>query len=658
MLQMMTTRPMIRSAIQSVARWSPDRPTRSLMRSVLVRVLLASAIVVGGLTALAYTFIHNETQSRVLDNLGDWLVERARNDSLIFELAQENLAVFSEEFLRLYNSDVPVTEETFWSYFQQGDDGAVRLPREFYDGLYAEDGLYYSGVTAFIGNNQSVEHPDLQRRLVLSVRLLGQLGPAMVNRFENVHVTYPENAIALYAPDTPWGLEAAPDLPMNELGVIRSMQQSQNPERLPGWSGLYYDETAEQWALTYQVPLDQGGHHLINPSHDISLTDLMERLVTDTPEGAYNLIFRQDGYLIAHPAEPASDRRWVGQMSLENIDDPMLAGIYHLIEESTDGRPGERTVLYYPEMDAWLAVSELSGPQWWFISVYPDALLRQAANQAAVAVLVSGLLLLALLLAIIGFIIRRDAEKPLQQLSEAAMSVARGDYDAVARGDLALPRQLRNEVGLLARTFYGMTVNIRDAQKTLEKVVAERTQALQSANVSLRALSLLDGLMGIHNRRAFDRDLERVFEQCKTGLGDFYLMMIDVDSFKLFNDTYGHARGDDVLKQIAEVLDSTIRGDDRLYRYGGEELVVIFNSGPDQAVENAAERILDAVRKLAIDFPESPHGIVTVSAGLVRAHSAFNNAQEIVNSADKLLYQSKHAGRNRLHIDVSGKTQA
>ncbi|ALO45949.1 sensor domain-containing diguanylate cyclase [Pseudohongiella spirulinae] len=637
--------------VQNKSLHTTPRP-RSLMRSVLRRIVLAAVLVVGGLTALAYSFIHTETQSRLLDNLSDWVIERARNDSLIFELAQENLARFSAEFLRLYTSDVPVHGDIFWSYYQEDEHGAVRLRRDFYDGIYADDGLYYSSVSSFVGNNQSVDSVDLQRRLVLSVRLLAQLGPAMINRFQNIHVSFPENAIALYAPGTPWGLEAEPDLPMNELGVIRSMQQSENPERLPGWSGLYYDETAQEWALTYQVPLDMNGQHLINPSHDVSLTDLMERLITDTPEGGYNLIFRQDGYLIAHPAEPASDRRWVGQMSLQNIDDPALVRLFELIDESTGGEPGEVALIHNSIDDNWLAVSELSGPGWWFVSVYPAALIRESASQAAAAVLISGVILLLLLIFIIGFIIRRDAEKPLEQLREAAESIALGDYDAVAQEQIKLPRHLRNEIGLLARTFYGMAVNIRGAQTTLEQVVAERTRALETANHNLRELSLLDGLLGIHNRRAFDRDLASVYEQCKRGVGDFYVMMIDVDSFKLFNDSYGHGEGDLALKEIAATLNSAIRSDDRLYRYGGEEFVVIFNSGLEEPIESAAERLLNAVRNLAIPFPESGYGIVTVSAGLVRGCADYPSSEQIVAHADRLLYESKRGGRNRLSIET------
>ncbi|MEX0739859.1 MAG: diguanylate cyclase, partial [Pseudohongiella sp.] len=603
---------------------------------------------VGALTILAYSFIHTETQTRLLDNLSDWVVERARNDSVIFELARENLARFSTEFLRLYTSGTQVSEEEFWSYYETSADNAVRMKRDFYDGVYAEDGLYYEGLTSFVGNNQPVDNADLQRRLVLSARLLAQLGPAWINRFDNVHVSFPENAIVLYAPGSPWGLEAAPDLPMNELGVIRSMQQAENPDRVPGWTGLYYDETAESWALTYQVPLDLDGRHLINPSHDVPLTDIMNKLVQDTPVGGYNLIFRSDGYLIAHPAEPASDRRWVGQMSLDNINDPELVRMYELIDAATDGNPGTISLVKNTEDDTWLAVSELSGPEWWFVSVYPASLIRTSANQAALAVLVTGGVLLLLLIAIIGFIIRRDAERPLAQLLEAAQHVGRSDYAAVAEGKVKLPRELRNEVGLLANTFHDMTVSIRDSQATLERIVAERTQELETANINLRELSLLDGLMGIHNRRAFDRDLKRVFSETRLGHGEFYLMLVDVDHFKLFNDTYGHTQGDQVLRQIAETIRSAIRSDDRAYRYGGEELAVLFNRSGVEPARNAARRVMSALQEMAIDFPESEHGIVTVSAGLVHCHAKHTKVDDVVAEADGLLYESKRKGRNLL----------
>lgn len=118
----------------------------------------------------------------------------------------------------------------------------------------------------------------------------------------------------------------------------------------------------------------------------------------------------------------------------------------------------------------------------------------------------TGTVLLLLLIFIIGFIIRRDAEQPLEQLREAAQWIGRGDYAAVADGRVRLPRDLKNEVGLLANTFHDMTVSICDAQNTLERIVAERTQALKTANSNLRELSLLDGLLGIHNWRSLSRN--------------------------------------------------------------------------------------------------------------------------------------------------------
>ena len=85
-----------------------------------------------------------------------------------------------------------------------------------------------------------------------------------------------------------------------------------------------------------------------------------------------------------------------------------------------------------------------------------------------------------------------------------------------------------------------------------------------------------------------------------------------------------------------------------MYRYGGEELAVLFNRTNAEPAANAAERVMAAVRDLAVAFPESEHGIVTVSAGLVHCDAQFNSVDDVVAKADSRLYESKHNGRNRM----------
>lgn len=127
--------------------------------------------------------------------------------------------------MKLYNSDIKVTKDEFWSYYFVDSQGATRMRREYFDGFYTKDGNYIYGMSSFIGNNQKVDDADFQRRLVFSIKVLSKLGPAWTNRFTNVNVAYPENAGILFYPGEPWGLKARADLPMNELGVIKSVNK-------------------------------------------------------------------------------------------------------------------------------------------------------------------------------------------------------------------------------------------------------------------------------------------------------------------------------------------------------------------------------------------------------------------------------------------------
>ncbi|MEX1197379.1 MAG: two-component regulator propeller domain-containing protein [Pseudohongiellaceae bacterium] len=190
--------------------------------------------------------------------------------------------------------------------------------------------------------------------------------------------------------------------------------------------------------------------------------------------------------------------------------------------------------------------------------------------------------------------------------------------------------------------------SIRRQNAALEAQVRERTGELEEANARLRSLSLLDGLLGVHNRRAFDHDLQTVFNEARADRGYFQLLLIDVDEFKRFNDTYGHLRGDDALIRLARCLQDCIRDTDRVYRYGGEELAVILSQPDAREAAAAAERMLEEIRHLQIPFPESEAGIVTVSAGLASYSAAHENPEDLIREADRLLYQAKADGRNRL----------
>jgi diguanylate cyclase (GGDEF)-like protein len=527
------------------------------------------------------------------------------------------------------------------------------MKREYFDGVETTAGTYRYGVSSFVGNNQSVEDPDLRRRLVLSYRLLAQMGPAFQTRFANTHVSYPENAITLFWPEVPWGLQARADLPMNELGVIRATMQEENPEREPVWTGLYFDETAEEWMITYQVPVDHDGRHLINPSHDVPLTDLMTRLLApDSGRAGYTFIMRNDGYLVARPTLPTDDQRWVGQLSLDEIEDPEIVRSYEVIREAMDADSAafaeDNTIVVENSRDeTYLTVGRLEGPDWWYVDVYPTSEIRAVAHGAALERIIESVVLLVILMGTFLILVHRRAARPLAQLRTAAERIGEARVAEVVHGDVPLPVHLDNEIGLTAQRFHEMAGRILNANRELERVVDQRTQELQEANAALREMSIMDGLTGIHNRRSFDRDLTALVEEAAAGSESFSLIMIDLDFFKVYNDTYGHQAGDQVLRQVSAGIAEAIRSDDRVYRYGGEELAVLCPGSHGRAASTTAQRIVEHVRSLQLSYPTSEFGIVTVSAGSAEYCADNRSAEDLINAADEQLYRAKQHGRNR-----------
>lgn len=620
------------------------RVKHSLIRSILLKIIGLSTAVITGIALFSYFHVYEIETEEQKALIKQYVTERVRTDSEIFRSAKDNLEIFSRKFLQLYHSDLQVTDEEFWSYYFVDSEGATRMKRVYFDGILTSCGQYFYGLSSFIGNNQKVDDPDFKRRLVLAFRVLSELGPAWVTNFANTHVVYPENAISLFYPTEPWGLKARANLPMNELGVIRSVNKKENPQRKPVWSGLYYDETANKWTVTYLSPLDEGDRHLITPAHDIYMSDLINRLVENSPDGIYNFIIREDGYLVAHPNPPTDEQKWVGQLSLDKIDIPIVKYSYKLIKESAKDFL-EVELIENNVNDCYLAVKKLDGPNWLFVRVLPRKLIRAEAHAAALKVFVEGMLILFFILLIVYLVMRTQAEKPLSQLTVAAERIGLGDYGAVADLSIPLPLDAENEIGLLSSRFVEMATNIRDSQKNLERIVEARTKELEQANANLMELSLLDGLTGVHNRRALDRNLIRLFSDAEAGLGVFSIMMIDVDFFKLFNDTYGHAEGDVVLKQIAQAIMENIRDDDRVFRYGGEEFMVIFTNADIATASLAAERVVQAVRDLKIVHQKSTYGTVTISAGVVQVDN-HQSPDDLIQEADSKLYQAKNKGRN------------
>jgi len=224
--------------------------------------------------------------------------------------------------------------------------------------------------------------------------------------------------------------------------------------------------------------------------------------------------------------------------------------------------------------------------------------------------------------------------RPIQSLARMATRLGRGDLQVRATDEPWLA-----EFEPLAAAFDDMAHKL-----------AAREEELQIANQHLDELASLDGLTGLANRRGFDRELQREWQRAAEGCRPLALMMVDIDHFKLFNDRYGHVRGDAGLRAVGETLSLvTLEEAVLVARYGGEEFALLLPGLEIEHAEVLAEEARKAIEDLLIAHAETTSGIVTISIG-VAAMVPYPGqaAADLVEAADGALYAAKRRGRNNV----------
>ncbi len=195
--------------------------------------------------------------------------------------------------------------------------------------------------------------------------------------------------------------------------------------------------------------------------------------------------------------------------------------------------------------------------------------------------------------------------------------------------------------------FASLTQQLETKSRALEDANEHLARAIET----LQLISTQDGLTGIPNRRHFDETLEREWRRAARSRRPLSLLMLDIDSFKLFNDTEGHQAGDDCLRNVARALSDTLhRAGDVIARYGGEEFAVLLPATDAGHALQVAEALRSRIEALRMPHGASPLGIITVSIGAATAVPPRDGTScgDFVGVADAALYDAKRLGRNRV----------
>ncbi len=459
----------------------------SLARATLIKMGVRIAVIIALATVFSYLHIFNSFRTEALVQLERSVTERGQREQAVFVQAEDNHVILQkalEERLQAWRQQEP--SPRFDSLFVQLPDGTIRNRPDGFDGTRMPGLFVPKGVADGV---------ELRRQLLAAYDVVAQYGPAFHVRFQNTYITLPGGAIVIYWPERPtWCQEAEPGFVSSDFEFFTITTPQSNPQRRTGWTAVFFDPVANASMVSVSTPVDVGGRHVATISHDILIEELKARTLDEHLPGAYNVLFREDGQLIAHP-----DLKLEGIEEGYNIlstDAPSGAAARvgtpeqraHLraLFERVKARLADQVVLEVPEHDEDLAVRRLEGPGWSFVTVLPERVVSSAAFEAARYVLVFGVVSLLMELAIMYWVLRQQIARPLLCFTQATDRLATGDFHVeleTSRGD---------ELGQLARAFQGMAGELqrreealRQANEGLEQRVEERTRELKDTHRQL-----------------------------------------------------------------------------------------------------------------------------------------------------------------------------
>ncbi|WP_104545356.1 response regulator [Chroococcidiopsis sp. TS-821] len=446
--------------------------TGSLTQKTLIKTALSIGAVIIASTGVGYFQLISRITAQTLTQVEKYALSRAEREKAIFTLAEDNHVILKQVLLEaIQEKGKQDPQAQFEQLFVRMPDGTIRNRLENFDPQKTP------GV--FLGSNVKID-PDMRRRVMTYFDLLSAYGPAWRNRFVNTYMQIPENGIAIYMPSYAWTQNAPSDksFRVTDDESFYITDKVHNPERKTTWTGIYYDQVAKHWMASCVTPIDLNGRHIATIGHDILIDELRERAIRDALKGTYNIIFREDGRLIAHPDFMQEIQDGEGRFNISHSGNANLRRIFALVKQ----RQTNQVIIDNNKDRQYLAVTNIKGPNWYLVTVYPKSLLQQQAFSSARLILFLGLISLAIEIIIIFLILRRQISEPLINMMKATESITAGELNV----ELDVSRQ--DELGHLAFLFNKMAQQLRESfcklaktNEELELRVEERTAELKEA---------------------------------------------------------------------------------------------------------------------------------------------------------------------------------
>jgi diguanylate cyclase (GGDEF)-like protein len=372
--------------------------------------------------------------------------------------------------------------------------------------------------------------------------------------------------------------------------------------------------------------------------------DLIESIRANVRFGkmGHSAIVDNLGHTVAHP-----NPKWMAEM--RDLSD------WPIVQAMMAGKTGVME-FYSPFMKSMMVAGYASVPDiGWGIMVpqpKPEIEAQVSGLMRAHFIWMGFGLLLALVLAVP---LVRWITRPINRLAASADRLLKNRFTGeLSEPTMVEPRevvQLHLALNALVKGFQLSQTEVKQLNATLQERVNEATSQLRDANQRLERLALSDHLTSLPNRRYFEEALTSTLHRRKTDQQDLCLILIDIDKFKDINDHYGHAAGDEVIKEVAYLLSSTMRNDDLIARYGGDEFIGQLRCSYKVGLERA-RHIHELIEQHRFDW-QGQSIQVTVSIGLLH-HDGVRGGEMIhlLEAVDKAMYSAKQQGRNQV-VEIS-----
>lgn len=433
------------------------------------------------------------------------------------------------------------------------------------------------------------------------------------------------------------------------------------------------DETFKQATIEVLVPVMDDGEVKGVLGATVLLENLSKkvskRYVSST---GYAWVVNAQGKIVSH-----IDDDQIGNFLPMAEDNPTAYDT--LLATVKSEERGQTTFENTEDETEYVVYNKLDGQTDWYmmVSLYQSDIYR-TVNQ-----LIGSLTLIFVIAVVLSgaasWFLAKDITRPIESLIEVTNKFTTGIKGIRAN------IESKDEIGTLAKSFNNMADTIVAHTDNLEELIKERTsvladlnyqivsrnkelgtmnEELEKTNNTLHELASTDMLTGLYNRHEFQRELQKTIELVNDGREEnFALLFIDLDNFKYYNDAFSHEIGDFLLQQVAGILESKVRGNDIVGRYGGDEFVILLREGDYEIAKTIAQRIHKAIldtdgfkealkERLNADVKIMGKNKLSSSIGIVKYMKSMNmsDAEDLLAKADETMYKAKKQGKSRVVV--------